>query len=291
MRVSVVIPCYRTSGTLQTLHDAVASVMRQSVAVDEIIVVDDGSTPTVSQTTCGVEDSRLEIIRHDVQRGASAARNTGIDRASGDVIAFLDADDVWRPDKVARQLEMFDPAHDGNMFVASNCNLGPDEQAPVHNAAPPRPGEPLARYFLVDHCAFQTSTLMVSAALAKRVQFTPGLRRHQDWDFVLRLEALGAHYAYTHEPLSVYNNDKRLRRISNQARAFEPTVEWFRLRRDALSVGDMQYYFVNQCLSRRSLQTPAAFFRSFVEVAAFSPTGMTAALFQRAYRVLGRAAP
>jgi len=96
MQISVVIPSYNR---LQTIIPAIESVRNQTSAVDEIIVVDDGS----SDATSGEISRRYPQIKliQQSNRGVSAARNAGIKRASFDWIALLDSDDSWLPEKIS----------------------------------------------------------------------------------------------------------------------------------------------------------------------------------------------
>lgn len=96
MQISVIIPSYNR---IHTLTRAIESVLSQDSPVDEIIVVDDGSSDgTASQISQHYPDIRL--IRQS-NRGVSAARNSGIDQASHPWIALLDSDDTWLPDKIS----------------------------------------------------------------------------------------------------------------------------------------------------------------------------------------------
>ena len=99
-RISVVIPAYRSESTIEETLD---SVLGQKFREHEIIVVNDGS-PDTEQFERRIR-SRLENIIYIRQRnaGAGVARNTAIENARGDVIAFLDADDVWLPEYLATQ--------------------------------------------------------------------------------------------------------------------------------------------------------------------------------------------
>lgn len=101
MTVSVIIPSYNSAHCIQR---AIQSVLNQTYRNFEIIVVDDGSTDTTRELVTAYADSR---IRYIFQRngGVSAARNRGIHEASGELVAFLDADDVWFNDKLAVQIE------------------------------------------------------------------------------------------------------------------------------------------------------------------------------------------
>ncbi len=98
--VSVIIPAYRAAATIGR---AVDSVLAQTRPAAEIIVVDDGSPDDVGLALAGF-GSRVQLLRKP-NGGAASARNAGIERATGDVVTFLDADDYWEPNKLARQVE------------------------------------------------------------------------------------------------------------------------------------------------------------------------------------------
>ena len=99
MKISAVIPAYNSTGFIA---DAINSILKQTHPVDEIIVIDDGSSDNTEQVVCNLPGN----IRYQKQsnQGPSAARNLGIKAAQGDWIAFLDADDQWTPDKIEQQL-------------------------------------------------------------------------------------------------------------------------------------------------------------------------------------------
>lgn len=97
-RTSVIIPAYDVETTIER---AVVSVLNQTDRDLEVIVIDDASPDTsgriLDELTKRLDDARLHVIHHPVNRGVSAARNAGLDVASGDFYAFLDGDDYWAP--------------------------------------------------------------------------------------------------------------------------------------------------------------------------------------------------
>lgn len=100
--VSVIIPTYNRSGMVQ---EAIDSVLDQDFTDYELIVVDDGSGDNTPTILAGY--GRAITVHHQSNRGVSAARNHGIAAASGQLIAFLDSDDLWLPRKLATQVKFF----------------------------------------------------------------------------------------------------------------------------------------------------------------------------------------
>ncbi len=101
MLVSVIIPTYNRA---RTIERAVNSVLAQTWKEVEVIVVDDGSTDQTSEVL-KVYGDKIRVI-HQQNGGASAARNTGIKAATGEIISFLDSDDEWLPSKTERQVKL-----------------------------------------------------------------------------------------------------------------------------------------------------------------------------------------
>lgn len=105
--VSVIIPTYNRS---HLVGRAIRSVLNQTYQDFEIIVVDDGSTDSTEDVVKGFNDGRIRYIRHDENKGAAAARNTGIKAALGKYIAFQDSDDEWWPEKLEKQVRVLENA-------------------------------------------------------------------------------------------------------------------------------------------------------------------------------------
>jgi len=109
-RVSVVMPVYNAE---RFLGEAVESVLRQTYGSWELLLIDDGSTDgsrALAERYAAEHPERIRFLHHpgDGNRGASATRNLGIAHARGEYLALLDADDVWMPEKLERQVPLLD---------------------------------------------------------------------------------------------------------------------------------------------------------------------------------------
>jgi glycosyltransferase involved in cell wall biosynthesis len=117
----VVITTYNQAGYIAA---TVASVLDQTYRDMEIVLVDDGSTDG-TEAVLRAYRSRLNYIRQR-NRGVAAARNTGIRHARGQMLAFLDGDDLWQPEKIRRQLEVAEAHARSGLIVADGVEFGPD---------------------------------------------------------------------------------------------------------------------------------------------------------------------
>jgi hypothetical protein len=139
IEVSVVIP---TRDRRRLLAMTLKSVLRQRSVHLEVIVVDEASTDGTPSFVAAMRDPRISLIRHDEPRGPSAARNDGAARARGEWLAFVDDDDVWAPDKLARQLAAARSAR-SEWVYAGVVNVGPALEV-VSGRPPPSPREVVA---------------------------------------------------------------------------------------------------------------------------------------------------
>jgi glycosyltransferase involved in cell wall biosynthesis len=109
--ISVIIPIYNDALYIQ---EAIRSVLSQSIEEIEIIIINDGSTDDFEEKIGCFNDPRIRIIKQ-INSGAAAARNNGIHNAKGEFLSFLDADDIWAPNKLKLQLEVLINHEDVNM--------------------------------------------------------------------------------------------------------------------------------------------------------------------------------
>jgi GT2 family glycosyltransferase len=121
--VSVVIPTFNCAAYLA---EAVRSVLEQTHPAAEIIVVDDGSTDDTASVVAALGDAVVYL--RQVNAGVAAARNAGVARATGEYIAFLDADDFWAADKLAIQLLVMDACPDVDLVCADFWLAGDDHR-------------------------------------------------------------------------------------------------------------------------------------------------------------------
>lgn len=111
MKISVVIPAYNAA---TCIADAIQSCIQQTMQPHEIIVVDDASTDNTCDVVAQYKD--VILLKQAANRGPSAARNLGITEATGDLIAFLDSDDTWLPEKLAAVYDIFSK-HDEVVYL------------------------------------------------------------------------------------------------------------------------------------------------------------------------------
>ena len=192
-QVTVIVPAFNSA---ETIARSVNSVLRQSFHDFELIVVDDGSTDQTTRRLEKISDSRLKIVRHDRNRGAAAARNTGISKAGGRWIAFLDADDEWRQEKLERQIARLEGQPEIVKACATGYCLHKEKRKSLVRL------DLTAARFKEDvlfGCTISPgSTLLVASDAFGRVGlFDEELRRLEDWDWLLRFSE---HYDVTFVP-------------------------------------------------------------------------------------------
>jgi glycosyltransferase involved in cell wall biosynthesis len=202
VKVSVVIPTYNR----EEVRRAVGSALKQSVQNIEVIVVDDHSSKPASNHLSNIEDERLEVMRHEVNKGGSAARNTGIDRASGEYIAFLDDDDEWKKEKLEKQLEKLKDSADGYIGCYSKVIYNSERKKEVVGSN--IEGDFTENLLKTEVEGNFGSTLIVETEIVKQIGgFDEDFERHQDWEFVLRLLEKGK-IGVIEEPLAITHSSE-----------------------------------------------------------------------------------
>ncbi len=182
--VSVVIPAYNQGAFI---GEAIRSVLEQTFRDFDVHVIDDGSTDDTKEVVESFDDERLRYFRQENSGLPAVARNVGIARSTGEFIAFLDADDLWLPDKLERQAEAM-KANPNCGIVACNFQCLGDH--PLGGKVMLRGNVPTGRVFekLLHANFICTAMAMVRrSALQKAGVFDPSLRIGEDYDLWLRI--------------------------------------------------------------------------------------------------------
>lgn len=241
MTISIVIPYFKNA---QHIKRSLKSVFEQTYQNFKIIIINDYSPdweealPIINSFS----DARIKTISHTSNKNGAAARNTGIKSAKGAYIAFLDADDEWLPNHlnnliVSQEKENAEVTYT-TCTVKSKNNFSytvPKKSIGLSNN--------LGEYLFCDDGFMQTSCLLVKTATAQNVLFNESLRRHQEYDFLLKLEDANAKFSWS--PVSTVivhweNND-----IRNKGGTWDFSLQF---------VIDYKKYFTPKAFSRFILQ-------------------------------------
>lgn len=201
--ISVVIPLYNKE---HTVKETLGSVLNQSFSDLEVIIVDDGSKDNGVQVIKDfTDDSRVKIIEQENQ-GVSVARNTGVENAKYDYIAFLDGDDLWELAYLEKMVEaVVDNPKAGMFCCAGKVSSAGNE---VLRIAKKYENKILKiNFFENPHVFLHTSATIINKKYFEKAhKFPVGMRRNQDFAFFFSL-ALITDVVYIGFPLSIYVGD------------------------------------------------------------------------------------
>jgi glycosyltransferase involved in cell wall biosynthesis len=186
--VSVVVPTHNRRGLLGL---TLRSILGQLGVDFEVLVVDDGSSDGTAKMVAGLGDARVRLLRHETSRGVAAARNRGIAEAAGGWLGFCDDDDLWAPDKLARQLQA--ARQSGRDWVYTG-EIHVDADGRVVGGSPPVPPERLVERLTQANVVPGgcSGVLLHRDALAGEEPFDGRRYRHfADWDLWIRLARRG----------------------------------------------------------------------------------------------------
>ena len=127
---SIVIPLYNKKNFIQ---NTIKSVLNQTFTDFELIIVNDCSTDNSRKEVSKIISEQIKIIEHLENKGLSASRNTGIKNATGNFIAFLDADDEWKPDFLATIKSLISTFFEAQLFATNYEELYADGIKVIHN--------------------------------------------------------------------------------------------------------------------------------------------------------------
>lgn len=220
--VSVIMATYRRP---ESVVESVQSALAQTFRSLEILVVVDGPHEPTTKALGAIADPRLRVLVSPSNVGQAAAINLAVPEARGRWIALLDDDDLWLPEKLARQ--MTTATSSPHPYPIVTCQLiARNESRDFHwPRRRPRTGQALDEYLFCRHWPttgegmVQNSTILTPASLLRRLPFTGGLKRYVDLDWLLRSQQVdGAEVVFveSHEPLVIWHIEGGRDRVSNQ---------------------------------------------------------------------------
>jgi glycosyltransferase involved in cell wall biosynthesis len=202
-KVSIVIPAYNA---MKYLPETIDSVLGQTFTDYEVIIVDDGSKDDTVQWASSIPDPRFRVVAQ-ANQGTPGARNTGITQSTGEYIAFLDADDLWAPTKLAEQAAVLDSNPSVGLVDTWTIlvdQLGKPTGKLVASEAEGEVWKLLVEYDTV--CG--GSTVMLRRSCFERVGlFDIMIKFAEDWDMWIRVSEF-YHFAVVRKPLVSYRTSK-----------------------------------------------------------------------------------
>ena len=238
--VSVIIPTYRRPNLLLR---AVRCALSQTLRNIEVMVVIDGPDEETATALQGIEDSRLQVLTLMTNCGPSAARNSALEAAGAQWVAFLDDDDEWMPEKL--ELQHKAATQSSHRYLILSCRFIARTQRGdlVWPGRLPHRDERLDEYLFCQHNLFGgegmvlPTTILTQTELARRVPFDPGLRRHGDIDWLIRavqMEGCRVEFIPDSRPLAIWNLEPGSTRISATA-SWQQSLNWALTHRARLS--------------------------------------------------------
>jgi glycosyltransferase involved in cell wall biosynthesis len=198
--ISVVIPAYKRGHVVER---TVRSILEQTHQDFEILVVDDGSGDDTESVVSALsrEDPRIRYFRHETNRGAQAARNTGAKAAKGEWITFLDSDDYFTPSSL--EVRILTARQEKVKVIHSECEVLRKGESRTAYGILPLKGY-VYREILTDPGSLFSGLLVAKEALEKVGYLDEQIISYQDWDTVIRLAKYYS-FGFVAEPTFIYD--------------------------------------------------------------------------------------
>ena len=197
--ISVIIPAYNAEHTIQ---ETVQSVSKQTFSDSEIIVIDDGSSDRTLDVVREIADPRLKCFSY-ANGGSAVARNRGISHATGEFIAFLDADDMWTPDKLELQLEALQRHPEAGVAYSWTYFLYKNEHQSYADTSSCYEGDVYAQLLIRNFLHNGSNPLIRKEAIDTIGLFHTDIISCEDWDFYIRLASIYP-FALVRKPQVIY---------------------------------------------------------------------------------------
>jgi glycosyltransferase involved in cell wall biosynthesis len=259
--VTAIIPTCQRPFLVQK---AILSALGQSYRDLQVMLVIDGRDAATREAVASIDDARLRVLELSSKAGAAEARNIGAELAGSEWVAFLDDDDEWLPQKIELQMQAARAMRVRYPVISSRTVV----RAPAFDWISPRrvyaPSEPMSEYLFcrrqfVDGARYmQTSTLLMRRELILELPFQKDLKRHQDWDWLLRAASHpGVGFQMLNDPLTVFHVEDR-RMSLGRALNWQFSQAWAREMRGSFTPRAYSFFLATECISR-AVKTKAGF--------------------------------
>ncbi|TBW27749.1 glycosyltransferase family 2 protein [Gramella sp. KN1008] len=225
--VSVIMPAYNSEAFIS---EAILSVLQQTYPNWELLIIDDGSSDSSFQIIekYSKTEARIRILKNPTNQGTHISRNKGIKAATGDFIAFVDADDRWKPEKLQKQLQIL--SKEGIPACFSSYELISEDGKPLNKKIEALPVLTYDKLLKANYVGNLTGIYSVKA-LGKI--YCPAIRKRQDWALWLKVIEKGGPMQSIRESLAVY----RVRKNSISNNKLEMLRYNFRIYNQVLGYG------------------------------------------------------
>lgn len=181
--ISVIVPVYNGEATIR---ETIESVLQQTLTNFEVIIIDDGSSDRTVEIVSEIADPRTKLFSYS-NAGQGASRNRGVEQSRGDYLAFLDADDLWTPDKLEAQLNALQ-THPNAAVAYSWVDFIDESGNFLHSGSHLSiTGNAYAHLLLSNLLENGSNPLIQTHAFLDIGGFDPSLPPTEDWDLYLRL--------------------------------------------------------------------------------------------------------
>ena len=214
--VSIIIP---TKNRQDLLNRSIKSVINQSYKDWELFIVNDST----EEILLNQSDPRIHLVENQLLPGANGARNTGINLSSGNYIAFLDDDDTWNSNKLARQVDIMQSSDTILSYTGKEIIYQKNSMLKKKYSYYTTFLNPLVTLQIHNYIGTTSSIMIKSAVLKNQVNFDENIHSLQDYDLYLELAKRGDFIGIP-ENLVGYSMDYQIKHISFRKKAFMNSV-------------------------------------------------------------------
>jgi glycosyltransferase involved in cell wall biosynthesis len=253
VKVSVVIPSYNCMAYLPATLE---SILKQTFTDFEVLIINDGSTDNILEWLKKITDSRIRVISQENQ-GLAGARNTGIANSNGEYIAFVDADDLWAPTKLEKQVHCLEKNQE--VGLVHTWMLLIDEKGKSTGRVLHSHAEGNAWKEVIVKNVIACPSVMIRRCCFEKVGFfEPSHNPVEDWDMWIRI-ASNYPLAVIKEPLAYYRQvpGSMSRNWQAMEEGFKLTIEkaFALVPQELMYLKNYSYSYANTCLAWKALQS------------------------------------